>query len=232
MLSEPQPTPYKLLGAAAVPALCRSLQAETKATQLRAAETAALIGAPAAATAPRLIELCQSDEPTIRAAAINALGKVAVHEPSAHQAIMRALEDADVAVVKAAITSVIQLGDPAATAIPQLIAQLDASPEVADLAAVALRRLGDAAVPAVPKILQRMTPQNQTAIVNTISGIGPAAVPTILQATAEESLSASQAAEMIGRMGPRAASVLSASFESSRPTDRAIAAAALETHPT
>jgi HEAT repeat protein len=215
------------LGPIAVPTLCQSLQADDADVLQRTARTLALMGPAAAAANPRLKELCLSEVAAVRAAALNALGKTALDDAEARELVYRALGDDDMNVVIAAITSVIAFGPRAASAVPLLIDKVDGPPEIADLTAIALGRLGNATLPHTIQLLNRLTPANQLAIVNTVSRLGPAAVPPVLQAAADAHVTVPQAVQIIGQMGPRAETVLLPALASERETDRAVAAGAL-----
>jgi HEAT repeat protein len=215
------------LGPLAVPSLCQLLDTADPLQQQRAAQLLAEIGPPAVEAKAPLLKLATSQQPAVRAAAVTALASATADDAAARDAIVAALGDADDTVVLAAITGVIHLGLRAPSAVPRLIDKLDGAPEIARLAALALGRLGDAALPNVGLLLQRCTPDNQTAIVNTVGGLGPAAVPAVLQAVAARQSTPELAAEIIGRMGPRAEPALLPALSSSQQTDRAVAAAAL-----
>jgi HEAT repeat protein len=216
------------LGARALPPLLDALAKEDAATQRRAAETLALLGSPIDGDGvARLLDLCKSDEPDVHAAALTALAKTARDDPSVPRALQEALSDAEPTVVSAALTGIITLGKAAPETVPQLVEHVDSSPELANLAATALGRLGPTALPAVPLLIQRLTPDNQSLVVPAISGLGPAAIPAVLSGAADEQLTISLAAEIVGRIGPMATVSLEQALQSSAATDRAIAAEAV-----
>jgi HEAT repeat protein len=216
------------LGDQAVPPLIQALNKEDAVTQRRAAETLGLLRRPVGRDAEtRLFELCRSEDATVQAAALTALAETAPDDAAVHRVIHQGLAQNDTAVVAAALSGVISLGTAAPESIPLLIEHVDSSPEIARLAAVALSRLGPTALPAVPLLLQKLTADNHALIIPAVSGLGPAAIPAIFQGGAEEYLTTHQAAEIIGRMGPRATSALEPALASGVASDRAIAAEAI-----
>jgi HEAT repeat protein len=215
------------LGPMAVPVLDQLLRHTQPSVQRRAAECLEQIGIDGAAAATGLRLLCDSEQADVRAAAIGALAKVAPNDKSTLECVQRSLIDPEGAVVAAAVTAVIELGERAADTVPQLIQTLAGPPEVASLAAVALGHLQTATLPHAGALLERLTTANETAIANTVAQLGPAVLPAVLQATADGKLEVGQAARIIGQIGPRVSSALDGLIASERPTDRAVAAGAL-----
>ncbi|MCS5703608.1 MAG: HEAT repeat domain-containing protein, partial [Acidobacteria bacterium] len=110
------------LGQPAVPALRKSLVSESKDLRLWSAYTLGQIGPLAASTVEALNVALADADPALRAAAAEALGKIAA--PAAVDCLINALDDENDQVRQQATVALGQIGPAASTATKQLIVAL------------------------------------------------------------------------------------------------------------
>jgi bilin biosynthesis protein len=151
------------MGAAAVPDLLTILKSPTasETTRGHAAWALAFIGTAAEADLYREIN---SDSPTIRAAVVGAIAKVAQEHPDRLQAVdllKNALTDGDTNVRWEAISAIGNLGD--RSALPQILALLtDNDPETRKAAALAAMKIGDRS--AISPIVSCLAAESEPAV--------------------------------------------------------------------
>ncbi len=128
---------------------------------------------------------------------------------------------------QAAATGLLTLPEATPDAWEPLVALLDAEPDVAATAGYVLGRLGPRAESAVPVLVTRVVERKDPQSAAALSRIGPSAIPSLLQATADQRLEPSRAAVIIGNMGLQAHSALLPELASAFPERRATALLAL-----
>ncbi len=215
------------IGRPAIPAIQSALADDSTLASVRAAETLGEIGADASDALPALLALAQANHTALRAKVLVALARIAPSRPEVAEQISRGLADDDVDIRRAALSAVVLAPPLAADETPRLVPFLDDSSEIANLAAIALGRAGAAAVPAIPELLSRLTPQNEAAVINTISRIGPAAIEPVLQSVARNGMRPEQAAALLSGLGVRAVPQLENMLQSQEELQRAIACLSL-----
>jgi HEAT repeat protein len=208
-LSDPDATTQSLAAAklrdpAAIPVLVHLLKSPGPAEpRWHAADVLGQIGEPARAAGPALVAALDDRDPTVRAVAIQSVGKLAPEVPGAVPALVELFPDVG------AVRAVAEFGPAAVEAVPKLIELLDhPDPMVRRNACRTLGRIGVAAKPAVPALTARLTdpdaPVREYAA-KALGWIGPAAasaIPDLVKLLDDPQPNARQGAvQALGDMG-------------------------------
>lgn len=158
-----------------VPALARALKHEDTRIRIEAAEDLGLIGPPAAAAVPALLELSQKDpDPLTRAEAAKAVALIDPRNETAIPLLVATLADKAGNIRKRAAECLGDLGPGARSAVPDLLKSVkDADPRVSWAAIDALGQIGPDAEAGVPILVEALKEgDNRGAAVDALGQIG------------------------------------------------------------
>ena len=193
--------------------LQQALDDETTAVQTQAVAALGLIGPPAAAAVPRLIELSKEGDETLRCQAAQSLGEIGGEVEVTVAALVDLLQDASPLVKAAAARALGALKNAAAPAVPALVPLLqDRDESVRTAAAETIAQVGPLDEAATESLVEGLTsPDNvvraQTAqALGTIGVAAEEAAPALVEAMADDNdLVRAEAVEALGKIGESAA---------------------------
>jgi HEAT repeat protein len=184
----------------AVPALAKALTHDDARIRMEAAEDLGLIGRPAAAALPALLQLAEKDpDPLIRLEAAKAVATIDPKNEAAIGRLVEALQDEAGKIRKRAAECLGDLGPGARAAVAALVkVARDSDPTVAWAAIDALGQIGPEAESAVPTLVEALTEgSTRGAAVDALGQIGPkaqAAIPALEKVLRGEDVSVRWAA--------------------------------------
>jgi len=187
-------------------ALLADADAETKG---HVAMALGRIGPDAAAALPSLIAAAGDTDANVRQNVVEALGRIGAQDPGVVPALAAALRDDDYNVVLFAITALRHVGAGAAEAVPALVEVLPENPS----AISALAAIGPAAQDAVPALvdvaLEGINSDVTREAARALGDISDVAVATVTERLGDSNSDVrARAAEILGVLGPRAASAV------------------------
>ena len=197
----------KLRDPAAIPVLEHLLTTAGPAEpRWHAADVLGQIGEPARVAGPVLVAALDDPDPTVRAVAAQAVGKLAPEVPGAVPALVELFPDVG------AVRAVAEFGPAAVGAVPKLIELLDhPDPMVRRNTARTLGRIGEGAKAAVPALTARLTDPDAPVREYAAKGLGwigpaaAAAIPDLVKLLDDEQPNARQGAvQALGDMGSAA----------------------------
>ncbi|HEV3259903.1 MAG TPA: HEAT repeat domain-containing protein, partial [Gemmataceae bacterium] len=194
------------------------------------------LGPTAASAVPALTRLLEDDDSDVRNHAVRALGAIGAAAKSAVPALIPLLQDQGWCEIRESAAGALADIDPKdPNIVPALGRALgDDMREVRASAAAALGKLGPGAKAALPALKKALNSEQegQEDLIKVLVQIGPAAVPTLIELLgAEKPEIRSQAATILGDMGPAArvaVPALKEALQDQEPVVRSAAAAALQ----
>ena len=226
-LAEAAANSLRQIGEPAVTSLTNAAKSESAEVRQRVATLFGQLDQSTSSTIESLRSLAHDDAPVVRAAALQALARVASTQPFVRELLIEALQAEQTAVQQAAATALLAVPDATPDAVEPLVALLDSGNDLATTAGYVLGRMGPRAQSAIPVLVARVAEQDDPRSAKALCRIGPSAIPSLLQATADHRLQPARAATIIGEMGPQAHSALTPELASSFPERRATAVRAL-----
>ncbi len=197
----------------AVSALDFALADDSAAVRTQAVRALGRIGSPAAALAPRLIEMLKEPDETVRCQAAQALGQVGGNEEATVAALIGLLDDASAPVKESAAQALGAMEAAATTAIPALVPLLqDREESVRGAAAAAIARVGPLDRAATDALVEGLASTDNIVRAHTAEALGTIgaaaedAAPALVAAMSDDNDRVrSRAVEALGKIGESAA---------------------------
>lgn len=215
------------LGAATVPAMITGLGAANGPATVRLVRILGELGSAAEAACPMLLDRLSSADPTLRPVLLASLAQIAPSDSQVTKAVTNGLTDTELSVRLVALEALTRMPDAAPSALPSILAQLDAEEDAARVASLVLQELGPAARPALPDLLVRLRVKEDPALEQAIGRMGPSILDDVSGAVERGELTSQTASRIVVGMGPSLRPRVLAMLQHDQPSVRAMACLAL-----
>lgn len=171
----------------AVPVLSSYLASRAQPSEIRA-QAALALGTISLESVPQLLAALRDEEPEVRIAAAEALGKQNARDKAAIPALLRELLDPNTA--EAAVSALVGIGEDSIPAIAKLAVDPNANPDLRRQACLVLGRIGGTAAPILARIVRDTDGELADAAEQALFEVGPKlGIPALIDALQEHDTS-------------------------------------------